>query len=105
MSSSLSRGVVLLEGREFAATVCNGDEQRLRSAQPAQRHETARSDICGGGIPITCSGQGISAAPASALDSSEECLDLGVKCCGLFQIDGVTGVGADPEPRAWERRL
>ena len=40
-----------------------------------------------------------SATPAATLDSAQEVFDLGIEYCRLFQIDGVAGIGADPQTR------
>ena len=38
-----------------------------------------------------------SAAPAAAFDSAQEVFDLCIECRWLFQIDGVAGIGTDPQ--------
>src|SRR5450432_2895464 len=40
-----------------------------------------------------------SATPAATLDGAQEVFDLGVEGERLFQIDGVAGIGADPQTR------
>src|SRR5712664_1327339 len=40
-----------------------------------------------------------SATPAATLDGAQEVFDLGIERRWLFQIDGVAGMGADPQAR------
>jgi hypothetical protein len=40
-----------------------------------------------------------SVTPAATLDAAQEVFDLGIEGCRLFQIDGVAGIGADPQTR------
>jgi hypothetical protein len=46
-----------------------------------------------------------SATPAAALNGAQKVFDLGIECCRLFQIDGVAGIGADPETRVGKSRF
>ena len=46
-----------------------------------------------------------SAAPAATLDGAQEVFDLGIEYCRLFQIDGVAGIGADPQTRVGKSRF
>ena len=46
-----------------------------------------------------------SATPAATLDGAQEVFDLCIEGQRLFQIDGVAGVGADPETRVGKRGL
>ena len=46
-----------------------------------------------------------SATPAVTLDRAQEVFDLGIEYCGLFQIDGVAGIGADPQTRVGKSRF
>ena len=38
-----------------------------------------------------------SATPAATLDGAQEVFDLCIELCWLFQIDGVAGIGTDPQ--------
>src|SRR5712691_10700689 len=46
-----------------------------------------------------------SATPAVTLDRAQEVFDLGIEYCRLFQIDGVAGIGADPQTRVGKSRF
>lgn len=46
-----------------------------------------------------------SATPAAAVDGTQEALDLRVEGERLFQIDGMAGIGADPQTRIAKRRF
>ena len=46
-----------------------------------------------------------SATPAAALDGTQEVFDLGIECRRLFQIDGVAGIGTDPQARVGKSRF
>ena len=46
-----------------------------------------------------------SATPAATLDSTQEVFDLCIEGERLFQIDGVAGIGADPETRVGKSRF
>ena len=46
-----------------------------------------------------------SATPAATLDRAQEVFDLGIERCWLFQIDGVAGIGADPQTRVGKGRF
>ena len=46
-----------------------------------------------------------SATPAATLDGAQEVFDLGIEYCRLFQIDGVAGIGADPQTRVGKSRF
>src|SRR5258708_26652011 len=46
-----------------------------------------------------------SATPAAALDGAQEVFDLCIEYCRLFQIDGVAGIGADPQTRVGKSRF
>ena len=46
-----------------------------------------------------------SATPATALDGAQEGFDLGIEGDRFFQIDGVAGIGADPETRVGKSRF
>ena len=43
------------------------------------------------------------ATPAATLDSAQEVFDLGIEYCRLLQIDGVAGIGTDPETSVGRR--
>lgn len=46
-----------------------------------------------------------SVTPAAALDSAQEAFDLSIECRRLFQIDGVAGIGTDPQTRVGKSRF
>ena len=46
-----------------------------------------------------------SATPAVTLDRAQEVFDLGIERSWLFQIDGVAGIGADPQTRVGKSRF
>src|SRR5713101_8943186 len=46
-----------------------------------------------------------SATPAAALDGAQEVFDLCIEGDRLFQIDGVAGIGTDPETRVGKSRF
>jgi len=46
-----------------------------------------------------------SATPAAALNRTQEVFDLGIEGERLFQIDGVAGIGADPQARVGKSRF
>ena len=46
-----------------------------------------------------------SATPAATLDGVQEVFDLGIEGKRLFQIDGVTGIGTDPQTRVGKSRF
>src|SRR6267378_8015999 len=46
-----------------------------------------------------------SAAPAATLDSAQEVLDLCIEGERLFQVDGMAGIGANPQARVGKRRF
>src|SRR6266852_1392055 len=46
-----------------------------------------------------------SATPAAALDGAQEVFDLCIELCWLFQIDGMAGIGTDPQPRVGKSRF
>ena len=46
-----------------------------------------------------------SATPAATLDSAEKVFDLCIEGERLFQIDGVAGIGADPQTRVGKSRF
>src|SRR6266481_8511254 len=46
-----------------------------------------------------------SATPAAALDEAQEVFDLCIEGERLFQIDGVAGIGTDPETRVGKSRF
>ena len=46
-----------------------------------------------------------SATPPVTLDRAQEVFDLGIEYCRLFQIDGVAGIGADPQTRVGKSRF
>src|ERR1700681_4656044 len=46
-----------------------------------------------------------SATPAATLDSAQEALDLCIEGERLFQVDGMAGIGADPQARIGKRRF
>src|SRR6266850_1678846 len=50
-------------------------------------------------------GSGKSVTPAAALDSAQEVFDLCIELCWLFQIDGVAGIGTDPQTRVGKSRF
>ena len=46
-----------------------------------------------------------SATPAAALDGAQEVFDLCIELYWLFQIDGVAGIGTDPQTRVGKSRF
>ena len=46
-----------------------------------------------------------SATPAATLDGAQEVFDLCIEGERLFQIDGVAGIGADPQTRVGKNPL
>jgi hypothetical protein len=46
-----------------------------------------------------------SATPAATLDSAQEVFDLCIEGERLFQVDGMAGIGADPQARVGKRRF
>ena len=46
-----------------------------------------------------------SATPAAALDGAQEVFDPCIERCWLFQIDGVAGIGTDPQTRVGKSRF
>jgi hypothetical protein len=47
----------------------------------------------------------IGPAPAPPFDGTQEGLEVGIERCGLFEVDGVAGIGRYPETGIWQRRL